>query len=473
MASRKVVTETVWEVIRPFSSIPLVVGVSGGPDSLALLHILKTLSPANQLVVAHVNHGLRSTAVSDAYFVQQTAVSWNLPYFIETIDVAQLAQQKGMSLEEAGRTARYRFFAQVAEQVGAKSVVVAHNADDQAETVLMHLLRGSGLAGLQGMLSVGKVPGNPELNLIRPFLQISRTDIEAYCQEFQLNARIDGSNQDITFFRNRVRHELIPLLAQSTPHIKERLQQLSAVIQADEALLAKLTTDAWTAVFLSQGNGWLKLHKSRWTQLPLSLKRRVLRQAVAQLRPSLQDIGFSPIEQARLIAESSPISTQATLPGNLTLTVGYEELTITAVSTAPPITLPQLLLSKPQPLPIPGSILLANGWALTTTPLHVDEATNIGQNPDPWTAFIAGSSTLHVRPRADGERFWPLGMAGNSAKVQDVMVNRKIPAPLRPLWPIVANENHLVWLVGHHIDERVRITAETRNLIQLRCWPTP
>lgn len=472
MASRKVIAKTVWEVIRPFSAIPLVVGVSGGPDSLALLHILKELLPANQVVVAHVNHGLRPTAVSDAYFVQQTAVSWNLPYFIETTDVAQLAQQKGMSLEEAGRVARYRFFAQVAGQIGAKSIVVAHNADDQAETILMHLLRGSGLAGLQGMLPIGKVPENPALHLIRPFLQVSRTDIEAYCQEFQLNARIDGSNQDITFFRNRVRHELIPLLAQSTPHIKERLQQLSAVIQADEALLTKLATEAWTAVFLSQGSGWLKLHKGKWAHLPLSLKRRVLRQAVAQLRPSLQDIAFSPIEQARLIAESSPTSTQATLPGNLTLTVGYEELTITAVSMAPPITHPQLLRPTPQPLPIPGSIALANGWALTATSLPVKEGVDIGHNPDPWTAFVAGSSALHVRPRADGERFRPLGMAGNSAKVQDVMVNRKIPAPLRPLWPIVANDEHLVWLVGHHIDERVRITAETRHIIQLRCWPT-
>ncbi len=150
--------------LRPFlpPHSKLLIGVSGGPDSLALLHVLKEVYSPDTLVVAHLHHGWRPSADAEARFVADTAVSWNIPSHSERVDVIALARDEGLSLEEAGRKARYRFFAQLAKQVGATVVAVAHNADDQAETVLMHLLRGSGLTGLRGMLPVGPLPGKPK-----------------------------------------------------------------------------------------------------------------------------------------------------------------------------------------------------------------------------------------------------------------------------------------------------------------------
>ncbi len=234
--------------LRPFlpPSVPLLIGVSGGPDSLALLHVLKSIFSADQLVVAHLHHGWREEAGADAQFVTDTAVTWHIPCHIEKIDVAALAHAASLSLEEAGRKARYDFFARLAEETGAKVVAVGHHADDQAETVLMHLLRGSGLAGLRGMRPVSPLPGMPELKLIRPFLAASRAEIEQYCRENHLQPISDSTNQDTTFFRNRLRHELLPLLRTYNPQIDSHLQQMAAIIEADYDLLDTIM----------QKNGW-------------------------------------------------------------------------------------------------------------------------------------------------------------------------------------------------------------------------
>ncbi|RMG89444.1 MAG: tRNA lysidine(34) synthetase TilS, partial [Chloroflexi bacterium] len=193
-----------YEVLRPYPhpTAPIIVGVSGGPDSLALLHILHVLFPPAHLIVAHLHHGLRPTADRDAEFVRKTAESWGIPCYIEQISVVELARQEGLSLEEAGRMARFRYFTRLAREHAARVVVVAHQADDQAETVLMHILRGSGLTGLRGMLPLTHLPGASDLWLARPFLTISRAEIEAYCQQHHLQPIHDPTNQNVAFFRN-------------------------------------------------------------------------------------------------------------------------------------------------------------------------------------------------------------------------------------------------------------------------------
>lgn len=465
----------VWElkgIPRPFPFPPtskLLIAVSGGPDSLALLHILAAIFPPESLVVAHLNHGWRLEAVAEAEFVRKTAVSYQIPCHIEKNDVIGLARAAGLSLEEAGRKARYDFFARVARQVGAKAIAVGHHADDQAETVLMHLLRGSGLAGLRGMLPVSPLPGADDLWLVRPLLTTTRAEIEQYCQEHNLNPVTDPTNQDTTYFRNRLRHELLPHLADYNPQIAQRLQHLAAVTAADYALIEQLTQEKWAEIARESGSNWVKLDKAGWQALPLSLRRGTLRQAVRHIRSDLRDVGFEPIEQARLVAETGTTGQQATLPGGLLLTVAYEQLMIAAEPGMIPVDLPQVVGETAVPLPIPGQIQLTNGWVLTARIVENVDLAQVMANPDPWQAFVTGERPLFLRTRHPGERMQPLGMNGQSNKLKEIMIDRKIPARLRAGWPIVALAGRSVWLVGHLVDERARVTAVSTPVIHLQC----
>ncbi|MFQ5400050.1 MAG: tRNA lysidine(34) synthetase TilS [Anaerolineae bacterium] len=450
------------------SPFQIVVGVSGGPDSLALLHLFHRTVAGDRLAAAHLNHGLRPSAGADARFVAETAAAWGVPCVIEEEDVPALALAKGLSLEEAGRQARYHFLAWVADRVGAPVVAVAHNADDQAETVLMHLLRGSGLAGLRGMLPISRLPDAPDVMLIRPFLEVSRAEIEAYCRRHELRPVEDRSNRDMAFFRNRLRHELLPLLADYSPQIGTRLRHLSALAAADYALLQDLTREKWGEVVVRSGADWVALDRKRWRAVPLSLRRALLRQAVRELRPFLRDVGFRPLEQARQVGERGQTGAQAVLPGGLRLVVQYHELLVAADPDAEPVNLPQLPGHEPLRLPVPGVVALADHWFLESAVADNVDLAAVVDNRDPWLAYVeTEADALVVRSRRPGERFRPLGMRGQTAKVKDVMINRKIAARLRPLWPLVATEAHLVWLVGHHIDERVQVTGAGRRVVRL------
>jgi tRNA(Ile)-lysidine synthase len=454
------------------SSEKWVVGVSGGPDSLALLHLLWQIVGAERLVVGHLNHGLRPTAAAEAEFVTKTAAAWHIPFYQQTRDVAALAREAGLSLEAAGRQARYTLLAEIAQTVEAKLVAVGHHADDQVETILLHLLRGTGLAGLRGMELVRPLPHAPDYLLLRPLLYSSRADIEAYCQAHQLQPRYDESNIDTGFRRNWLRHELLPQLLDYNPRLKRHLQQMAEVVAAELSLLDELTAAAWTTVLTEQADDWLALARPAWQSQPLALRRRLLRLAVRQFAPQAE-IGFRTLEQARLLAEAEGSGTTAVLPQQILLEVGYEELVVrrdTAVMTPE---MPQLVEAEPLPLPVPGQVSLANGWWVETAVLNRFDLAAIQQNPDPWTAYLDGerAGKLYLRPRQAGERMQPLGFNGRSAKLKEIMVNRKIPANLRKGWPILANDNHPLWVVGHLLDERVCVTVATRQVWQITCHP--
>jgi tRNA(Ile)-lysidine synthase len=458
---------------RPFSAAdPLLVGVSGGPDSLALLHLLKGIYDPTALVVVHLNHQLRPGAAVEADMVARTAAEWGIAFFVQETDVAALAQMESLSLEEAGRFARYRFFAAMAGEVGARYVAVAHNADDQVETILMHLLRGSGLAGLRGMAPLSPLPGAPGLNLIRPLLHTSRAEIEAYCREQLLEPAEDSSNQDIAFLRNRLRHELLPLLSQINPQIRRSLQNTASLIAADYGALELQLLNAWAEILRQEGHGWLSLDRSAWLEMPLSLRRSLLRHGVALLRPHLRDIPFRPIELARLLVERGQSGKQASLPGGLSLHVQYDQIILADRTSCLPTHWPQLPALAPLPLTIPGQARLDNEWTLEATLVTSPKLGLIEKNRDPWIAFVAvADETLHVRPRQPGERFQPLGLDGRSARLKEVMINRRIPADLRHNWPIVSNDAHLLWLTGHQIDERARVTPLSQRVVKLHCRP--
>ncbi len=462
----------------------LIVAVSGGPDSLALLHLLARggLHQPDSLIVAHINHGLRPTAAAEAAFVERIAGEWGVAFQSATIDVAALAVASGGSVEEVGRRTRYQFLNEVASAAGARLIAVGHNANDQAETVLMHFLRGAGLTGLRGMLPVAPVPGYgpPPPFLIRPLLDIAAADIRDYCHEHGLTPVMDESNQDPGYQRNRIRHELIPLLQAYNPRLQQQLNNMAAILADEETLIRSQIQEAWRRLSPSQAPGRLSFSRSAWRTLPPGLQRRLLRRATRQLLApdpdsASREISFAAVEQARAVAAAGTAGASAMLPAGVRLTVGYNNLHLTVRGVSPPVQGPQMPGDIPLSLPVPGSVLLTDGWQLDADAVSDMSLTQITANPDPWTAYIAGEgiTELIVRGRAPGERWQPMGMAGHSISLKDYMINRKVPAVLRRRWPLVAAGDALVWVVGHQLDERWRVTGKTRQIIRLQCWPLP
>ena len=395
----------------------VLIGVSGGADSNALLDCMVAVIGHERVTVGHLNHGLREVSGDDVLFVQKTAVSLQTPFYTKSINITTFAKENSLSIEEAGRIARYQFLVETARKIGATAVCVAHHADDQAETVLMHLLRGSGLSGLRGMQMVRPMPNADDLLLIRPFLSTTRQEIETYCKEHHVAYVQDETNESVDYFRNRIRHQLIPYLSAFNPRIKDRLQTLTEIVAADYDLLDQQLQEAWQDVLIGQDAGWLKFDKVKWQNLPLSLKRSTLRMAVGQLRPFQANIGFRTIEQARLLVEKGQVGAQAVLPGETYLLNGYNTVTIALDLSQLPNDLPLLQKDAPQILMIPGEIELQNGWVLQAEQAESFDLEKIENNSDVWQAFVASDAEQFVvRGRVAGERFQPLGMGGHSTK---------------------------------------------------------
>jgi tRNA(Ile)-lysidine synthase len=463
----------------------VVVGVSGGPDSLCLLHVLHRLREVYgiELHVAHLDHQIRGVeSKEDATFVARLAEEWGLPATVEAHDVPRLARESKLASEEAARQARYSFLGQVAQAVGARRIAVGHNADDQTETIVMHWLRGAGLAGLRGMLpqtDLGKMrleaawPGHPplDLQLIRPLLETPRAEVEAYCWEHGLNPRFDRSNLDTTYYRNRLRHELIPCLESYNPNICEVLRRSAQVIGDDYDFLQAELELVWPVVVSSESADAITFDLDRWRALPTSQQRSTLREAVHRLRRSLRNINWIHIENALSVLRAKPAGTQVTLPQGLMLTIGYHDFTVADEGYVPEVDWP-LLLVESLPVAVPGiTELLDSGWCL--------EAAVIGQedfredyldNPNPWQAFLdyeRAGSELVLRQRQSGDRFRPLGLGGHGKSLHTFMIDQKIPRSLRDFVPIVASPRHIVWVAGWRIDERAKVTDGTERVLHL------
>ena len=470
----------------------VVVGVSGGPDSLCLLHVLLHLREVYvlRLHVAHLHHGARGAdADVDAEFVGELAAAWGFPVTIERHDVPALAREHHLAFEEAARRVRYAFLTRVADEIGARKIAVGHNADDQAETVLMHFLRGAGPAGLRGMLPAMPITDYHMLEpfekqglsseyfasciIVRPLLDVPRADVERYCAEHDLKPRFDHSNLDTTYFRNRLRHELLPLLEAYNPNVRARLRHTASVVAADYELLAQLREQAWADSVRQECETSIIFDRAGWRELPIALQRAVLRRAIYHLRSSLRDVDFCHVEDARLVGLSGETGAQATLPSGLALTVGYDALTISdAGDVGPPPDEPLLWCDEPLVVQVPGTTPLPQSdWALQVQLLERWDLGQVADNPDPWMAYLDVTdlaAPLMLRQRRRGDRFYPQGMGGHSVKLSAFLINRKVPQAWRDCVPLLVSGDEVVWVCGRRVGEGAVVKAGARQVARLR-----
>ena len=442
----------------------LVVAVSGGADSVCLLHILSGFRKelGTRLHVAHLNHQLRGAASeADAAYVAELAESLKVPATIEARDVRGYCAQHHLSLEEAAREVRYAFLAGVAEKVGAGRVAVGHTADDQVETVLMHLLRGSGTRGLRGLMSTSRwLPSGT--TIIRPLLVLSREETAAYCREHRLSPRLDASNLGTEPMRNRLRLQLLPQLKSYNPRVTEALLRTARLAADDLAFIEKEAARIRGKIAQRQGDT-IVLNKKALLTLPPALKRHLLRAAIEELLGNLKDIEARHIEEI-MEALDKPAGKAIVLPDGLTFTIEYERYLLgsdsSAISPFPP-------LGAEAELKIPGRTILP-GWeieAVITDPANIKTKAT-----DSFTAhldFEKAGKKLTVRRRRPGDCFQPLGM-GQPKKLGEFMIDARIPQGWRPHIPIVSSPGQLVWVVGWRIDERVRVTKNTKKVLRLQ-----
>ncbi|MBI4267239.1 MAG: tRNA lysidine(34) synthetase TilS [Chloroflexi bacterium] len=442
----------------------LLVGVSGGQDSVCLLHVMAKLRAelGINLHLAHLNHQLRGAeSDADAAYVADLARKLGILATIEKRDVSIYQRQHRLSPEEAAREVRYAFFSDVAEFLGTDRVAVAHTDDDHIETMLMHLIRGTGTRGLRGLQPISLWrSGAKTIFVIRPLLRVSRQETAAYCQDHNLVPRIDMTNLSLSPFRNRIRLELLPLLRKYNPGVDHALLRTSRLAGESLAFLDEECTRIWDKVIERQ-NRTILLDKKEFLSLSSVLQRHLLRMAVEAILGSLKDIEARHIEGIMSLL-AKPAGKRLNLPAGLTFSIDYEHYLL---SLEPMTLCPFPPLGEEAVLNVPGETRLP-GWRVTTA---ITGREDIALKENKFKAYLdldKTGKTLTVRSRRPGDRFQPLGL-GQPKKLGRFMIDARIPQSWRERIPIVASPQNVLWVTGWRIDERFRITEHTRRVLSI------
>ncbi len=465
--------------------LPIIVAVSGGADSLCLLGTLHELGYS--LIVAHFDHQLRSDSADDAKFVEEIAAQYQLPFLLGTTDVNAYAKVHKQTIEEAARNARYEFFFEQARLHKAQAVAVGHTADDQAETVLMHFLRGAGLNGLKGILPRTVLSHfDPEIPLVRPILDLWRVDTEAYCAAHGLVPREDPTNASQDYFRNRLRHTLIPELENYNPRFRETLVRTSHALQGDHVLLTEIIDQSWRQVITAEAPNYISFSLSSLITLSPALIRNIIKNGMEKLLPGQNDLSFSTLERAAALILDPNSSQRIDLASGLFLLKEADALHLTADEhNLPRKDFPQMesmgliltLNSEPE-IPLSAELSWDSEMAvgfhwkilIKIRTITDEDREDVTRSVNPfWVALDADvlGVAISFRTRKPGDKFCPLGMNGKSMKLQDFFINEKLPRRVRDRYPLLCIDgaDEIVWIPGLRPAHRVRVTNETRRIV--------
>ncbi|MDQ7820020.1 MAG: tRNA lysidine(34) synthetase TilS [Armatimonadota bacterium] len=439
----------------------VVVAVSGGPDSVALLHALAELAPrwGWRLHVAHLNHRLRPEAGDEAAFVREIATGLGLEATVEEADVRALAASEKRSLEDAGRRARYAFFARVAALAGYRRVATAHTRDDLVETMVMRLLQGAAWD------EAGGIPIRRPLGpaaVVRPLLECTRQEVVAFLRLRGIAWRDDPSNRDLRYLRNRIRWEVLPVFDRQFPALREVLADLGHLTARVSAWLDDLAAEA-LAREAAPVPGGVRLPVAAFVRHAPPVRRRLLRLAVAQVTGTSASMTRVEESGAYDVALGRP-GRQATGAGWV-VRRAYEAVEVVAPPPPPD--------SREYRLPVPGRVT-AEALGVEVRAEVVDREGVAHLETTPALAYLdaaAAGSELVVRPWRRGDRIVPLGLPG-SRKVHDIYVDAKVPRWQRPRMPVVTDAaGRILWVVGHRVAEAARVTERSRQVVRLRVEP--
>ncbi|ACV61181.1 tRNA(Ile)-lysidine synthetase [Desulfofarcimen acetoxidans DSM 771] len=447
----------------------ILLAVSGGPDSVAMLDVLFCLRHdlGISLHIAHLNHMFRGEeSLGDAEFVRELAVRYNLPVTVRHINVPSFMEKTGLSSQPAARTVRYSFLDETAAQESASRIALAHHADDQAETVMLHFLRGSGAAGLRGMLPVR------DNFYIRPMLCLKRQDIEDYCKKKNLRWRVDSSNLKTDYRRNKIRMYLLPLLEKEyNNNLTATLNRLADIFREEEDYLELMTRNEYNNLTVLKSAGEICLNLKGFQQVPLALQRRILRLAWREITGGFRDLAFEQLGKAVILLTNHVGSGSLEFPRDVKVVKRYDSFSFIIGKDK------QDGLSYYYDLPVPGKVYLAEInrtlFCEVADTQAMDEKYDKSflnrrrfSQDEAWLDYERVAFPLCVRGRQPGDIFEPLGLTG-SMKLKKYFINQKVPCEVRDKVPLVIGEGKIIWVGGMQISESVKINEVTTKFLHL------
>jgi tRNA(Ile)-lysidine synthase len=435
----------------------VLVGLSGGPDSVCLLSVLHSLRERLILEISavYVDHGLRPRETGkEIEFCKNLCGRLNVPFFTKTINVKSYAQDRKMNMQEAARQVRYGVFEEISNNIGARRIALGHTADDQAETLLMRLFRGSGPTGLSGIPPV-------RIDIIRPLIETGRAEIEGFLKDEKIEFIVDSSNLKEHYLRNRIRLSLVPMLREYNPDIIKTLSKTAAIFRDEEKYFEIIVTKALMKLISRKTDSRIELFLSPLEVMDKAIMRRLLRRAIDDTK-GLRGISFIHIEDIIDLIKTGDSGDRIYLPQGIRVIKEYATLILTS---EPPVTLGTYSLTVPGEVILKEAGILIKSSLVTESELHTTK-----RDKDRWTdsgVFDADklTSPLVVRPRKDGDFFYPAGF-GRRKKIQDFFVDEKVPRDERKRVPLIISGNDIIWVVGYRGDDRFKVGEETEKVVR-------
>ena len=430
----------------------VLVGLSGGPDSVCLLHLLHRLKDrfALTLHAVYVDHNLRPDETpAERGFCRDLCERLSVNFAVKSIDVSAFAKEKGLNKQEAARELRYAAFEAAAFELKAGKIALAHNADDQTETVLMRFLRGAGPRGLSGMPAKrGKI--------IRPLIGVERREIERFLFEENIPFVIDSSNLRTDYFRNRIRAELVPVMRQLNPSLAGTVADMVSILQEEERYFDLIVTKTLMKMISRKTAQRIELFLSPMEIMDKVILRRVLRRAIEET-DSLRGMSFTHIEDIICLVKRSPSGGRLSLPRDIRVIKEYALLVITSEK---PVRIDEYTLSPPCEVAVKGAGLV----------IKADFREDAGDGGDGRSSVLLDAGAMEfpltVRPRAAGDFFFPMGF-GKRKKLQDFFVDAKVQRDERDRIPVIVSGSDIVWIAGHRADERFKVKEDTKKILRL------
>ena len=448
----------------------LVVAVSGGPDSVALLSILACLSQELNfsLQVAHLNHMFRAKeAEEDALYVKELAKKFSLPITVRKRNVLAFIKRKHLSPEEGARQVRYKFLQDVAEKAGANKIALGQTADDQVETVLMWMLRGSGLKGLAGIPAVRPLEN---CLIIRPLIEVNRSEIKDYLREESLRVQVDASNLKPVYLRNKIRLKLIPLLARDyNPNIKSVLSGMSQILRADEECLNEVQERTFKRIVRVKGDNRVEINLISLRRLHLSMQRRILRRSIELVKGNLRGITLNHLREVLNIVNQGRTGSEVHLPKDIAVKRSYQKVLISQDRES------KVSVKYSYQLPIPGeteieevNITLRSSLLNRRSIGGVGELRKSSSSKKAYFDLNEIEPPLMIRNRRRGDRFQPMGMRGRKS-LKEFFIDEKIPREERERTPLLVQRKgrDILWVVGHRRAEKAKVSQRTKRVLKV------